>query len=153
MHGRTHLSHKSGNGIAERFSSTSLDGRFHRLGDEFRRLMHLVPAPAVRLSWKDKCYPDQASQFTNFFLSRHRLCPLPHRSQKEERKGKENERWVQSCDRQGKGRKRKTRDTRKEDRQCRDMKKKKTINALMKESIKYIFYQQTMVWQGNRIQA
>ena len=31
-----------------------------RLGDEGLRLMHLVPAPAVRLSCKDECYPDQA---------------------------------------------------------------------------------------------
>ena len=32
----------------------------NRLGDEGLRLMHLVPAPAVRLSCKDECYPDQA---------------------------------------------------------------------------------------------
>jgi len=38
-------------------NSQCLDGR---LGDEGLRLMHLVPAPAVRLSCKDECYPDQA---------------------------------------------------------------------------------------------
>jgi hypothetical protein len=31
------------------------DGCAGRLGDEGLRLMHLVPAPAVRLSCKDEC--------------------------------------------------------------------------------------------------